>query len=88
MIWEFAAISLFIALLALLAHSGMLEFAFGCRHDQLSRVFTINRRTYKVCYECGHEVDYSWARMHNLRPARVMKQPQVVIARPTEILFI
>jgi hypothetical protein len=45
------------------------QFAFGCHHDQLSRVFTIKQRTYKVCMECGEEFDYSWARMHIQRPA-------------------
>jgi len=32
---------------------------FGCRHSNLSRVFTIGRRTYRVCCECGTEFDYS-----------------------------
>jgi hypothetical protein len=41
---------------------------FGCRHRQLSRVFTIKKQTYKVCYECGQEFEYSWARMHSLQP--------------------
>jgi hypothetical protein len=39
------------------------QFAFGCRHTQLSGVFTINRRTYQVCFDCGQEQEYSWARM-------------------------
>ena len=30
---------------------------FGCRHRHLSRVFTIKRRTYKVCFDCGREFD-------------------------------
>jgi hypothetical protein len=88
MIWEFAAVSFFAAMVALGSYSGMFQFAFGCRHGDLSRVFTINKRTYKVCYECGHEVDYSWLKMHNLRPVRAVKQPPLVIARPAEILFI
>ena len=36
-----------------------LNFLFGCRHSNLSRVFTISRRTYCVCCECGAEFDYS-----------------------------
>ena len=32
---------------------------FGCRHSNLSRVFTISRRTYCVCCDCGAEFDYS-----------------------------
>jgi hypothetical protein len=38
------------------------QFAFGCHH-QLSGVFTIQKRTYRVCLECGQEVEYSWALM-------------------------
>ncbi len=42
------------------------RFAFGCHHNQMSRVFTIKRRTYRVCFECGQEIGYSWALMHSL----------------------
>ena len=37
----------------------LLEFLFGCHHSSLSRVFTIGRRTYRVCCDCGAEFDYS-----------------------------
>ena len=40
--------------------------AFGCHH-QLSRVFTIRRRTYRVCFKCGREFGYSWELMHSMR---------------------
>jgi hypothetical protein len=33
----------------------IIQFAFGCHHRHVSRVFTINKRTYKVCLDCGHE---------------------------------
>ena len=33
------------------------QYIFGCRHRHLSRVFTIKRRTYKVCFDCGQEFD-------------------------------
>lgn len=36
-----------------------LEFAFGCRHRKLSRVFTIDGRSYKVCCDCGARFFYS-----------------------------
>jgi len=45
----------------------MFESLFGCHHRNLSRVFTIRRRTYQVCVECGREFEYSWARMHSIR---------------------
>jgi len=31
------------------------QFTFGCHHRHLSRVFTINKRTYRVCFDCGRE---------------------------------
>jgi len=33
------------------------RFVFGCRHRHLSRVFTIKRRTYNICFDCGREFD-------------------------------
>jgi hypothetical protein len=44
------------------------ESLFGCHHRQLSRVFTLRRRTYKVCLECGREFEYSWESMRSRRP--------------------
>ncbi|MFZ0706352.1 MAG: hypothetical protein WAM71_12165 [Candidatus Korobacteraceae bacterium] len=37
----------------------LVNFLFGCHHSNLSRVFTIRRRTYRVCCDCGAEFDYS-----------------------------
>lgn len=39
--------------------TAVFEFLFGCHHRNLSRVFTIRSRTYKVCMDCGVEFDYS-----------------------------
>jgi hypothetical protein len=39
------------------------DFVFGCHHGQLSRVFTIDRRTYRVCCGCGARFDYSLENM-------------------------
>jgi len=36
-----------------------LEFAFGCHHARLSRVFTIDGHSYKVCCDCGASFKYS-----------------------------
>jgi len=36
-----------------------LELAFGCHHSKLSRVFTIEGHTYKVCCDCGQRFEYS-----------------------------
>ena len=46
----------------------VLQSVLECRHCQLSRVFTIQRRTYKVCYKCGREFEYSWALMRSVQP--------------------
>jgi hypothetical protein len=35
------------------------DFVFGCHHGHLSRVFTIDRRTYRVCCDCGAKFQYS-----------------------------
>ena len=35
----------------------LFEFVVGCHHRQMSRVFTIKKRTYRVCFECGQEFD-------------------------------
>jgi hypothetical protein len=38
---------------------GIVQFVIGCRHSQLSGVFTIKKRTYRVCLKCGREFGYS-----------------------------
>ena len=37
----------------------VLDFLFGCHHRKLSRVFTIGRKTYRVCCDCGATFNYS-----------------------------
>jgi hypothetical protein len=44
------------------------QLAFGCHHRQLSRVFTIRKRSYQVCFECGREFEYSLVLMNSQRP--------------------
>jgi len=39
------------------------DLAFGCHHRNLSRVFTIERRTYRVCCSCGLKFTYSLENM-------------------------
>ncbi len=38
----------------------VLDFIFGCHHRHLSRVFTIDRRIYRVCCDCGAKFTYSF----------------------------
>ena len=33
------------------------KLIFGCRHRHQSRVFTIKKRTYRVCFDCGREFE-------------------------------
>ena len=35
------------------------DFLFGCHHDHLSRVFTLQGETYRVCCDCGAKFAYS-----------------------------
>jgi hypothetical protein len=39
---------------------------FGCHHRQLSRAFTNEGQTYKVCLKCGARLPYSWETMTTL----------------------
>jgi len=36
---------------------------FGCGHRELSRAFTSEGETYKVCLKCGARLPYSWETM-------------------------
>jgi hypothetical protein len=40
-----------------------LDCLFGCHHGNLSRVFTLDGRTYRVCCGCGAKFDYSLEKM-------------------------
>ena len=37
----------------------ILDFLLGCHHHHLSRVFTLQDETYKVCCDCGAKFAYS-----------------------------
>jgi DNA-directed RNA polymerase subunit RPC12/RpoP len=39
--------------------SHVLTSVFGCRHERLSRLFTIHDESYMVCLSCGYRVFYS-----------------------------
>jgi hypothetical protein len=44
-----------------------LDFLFGCRHVHLSRVFTLQGETYRVCCGCGAKFAYSLETMSIVR---------------------
>jgi hypothetical protein len=56
-----------------------LEFLFGCHHGNLSRVFTLERQSYRVCCECGARFEYSWHTMSMKR--RIAKIPRSTCLR-------
>lgn len=39
------------------------DLIFGCHHAKLSRVFTIEGETYRVCLQCGTKLPFSLERM-------------------------
>lgn len=41
----------------------VLDFLFGCHHGHLSRVFTLQGETYRVCFDCGARFEYSMETM-------------------------
>ena len=53
------------------------EIFFGCRHDRLTRPFTLQKKTYKVCLECGKHVLYSAERMEPLTAREIRRARSV-----------
>jgi hypothetical protein len=51
--------------------ANVLDMAFGCHHRKLSRVFTINGHSYKVCCDCGETFHYSLESMSVTRRRRL-----------------
>jgi hypothetical protein len=56
-----------------------LDFVFGCHHGHLSRVFTIDRRTYRVCCDCGARFEYSLVSMSMERRVRTLHAQPVTM---------
>ena len=42
------------------------DIFLGCSHDHLTRPFTLEQRTYKVCLDCGKQLFYSAESMRPL----------------------
>lgn len=47
------------------------EMFFGCSHGHLSRPFTLQASSYKVCLDCGRQMPYSLDEMRLLRRGEV-----------------
>ena len=58
----------------------MFDWIFGCHHRHLSRVFTIDRRTYQVCLACGTELRYSWRAMSLIKTGPPLTLGSLAIA--------
>jgi hypothetical protein len=50
------------------------EIFFGCRHDHLTRPFTLERETYKVCLDCGRQIFYSPETMRPLNSRELRRR--------------
>jgi hypothetical protein len=50
-----------------------LDFAFGCHHSKLSRVFTLEGHSYKVCCDCGARFDSSLRTMSITPHQRILR---------------
>jgi DNA-directed RNA polymerase subunit RPC12/RpoP len=71
--------------------SHVLSSAFGCRHDRLSRLFTIQDESYMVCLACGHRVFYSVETMRplgrrELNRLRAMRREQELAVEAAETI--
>lgn len=67
----------------------IMNWLFGCRHKELSRAFTSDNETYKVCLKCGARLRYSWQTMSLVderaeRKARRRAERAARIANPGE----
>lgn len=61
-----------------------LECMFGCHHGNLTRIFTIRKRSYRVCCDCGAEFRYSLESMTIQRRERsrsIACMPRLLRAR-------
>ena len=63
-----------------------LEIAFGCHHRRLSRVFTIDDHSYKVCCDCGATFNYSLGKMSIHRRRRLLSALRRLQSKPRRIL--
>ena len=66
--------------------ANMLDFAFGCHHRKLSRVFTIDNHTYKVCCECGATFNYSLETMSVRHRQRLLSALRRLQSQPRRLL--
>ena len=61
------------------------EIFLGCSHSHLTRIFTLQDETYRVCLDCGVHVAYSPVAM---RPLTAREQRRMKAARAGELKII
>ncbi len=61
------------------------EIFLGCRHDHLTRPFTIKQQTYKVCLDCGRHVYYSAVTMQPLT-RREVRRMQALLSSEVKLI--
>jgi len=66
--------------------NALCDFFFGCSHQHTTRPFTIARRTYRVCLDCGAERPYSVATWSYV-PLRELRQQQTPARTATILAF-
>lgn len=49
------------------------EIVLGCSHQHLTRPFTLQNETYKVCLDCGKQIYYSAVTMRPLNAREVRR---------------
>ncbi len=59
------------------------ELIFGCRHNRLTRPFTLEAETYKVCLDCGRQIFYSSERMSPLTGREVRRMKAELATAPS-----
>ena len=64
-------------------YSFFYEIIFGCSHGNLTRPFTLQTHSYKVCLDCGRQFPYSLEKMRTIHPWEVVKlRPAVTELTP------
>lgn len=56
------------------------ELVFGCGHDHVTRPFTLQSHSYKVCLDCGRHIPYSLEKMRPLRTREFAKDQSPITA--------
>jgi hypothetical protein len=64
----------------------LFDFFFGCSHEHCTRPFTVARRSYRVCLDCGAERPYSVATWSYV-PLRELRQHQAPARTATILAF-